>query len=196
MNLRSKKGSKSNKRSRTLFLKRALNMALVAKVSVVIMIIATIIPLSAFEAHIVNVTAAIVMIDPPVITPPGGQYTEPLDIGIDDSDPDATHIFYKITPGTDANLAPDPTCGIYPGGPKPLGPIAIEDDSVVKAIACDGDQVTSHGSTITTEIYDLNLLGKIEGRKYHDLDQSGTLTPGDFGIAGWRVNMDTSPSTS
>lgn len=155
----------------------------------ILLIASGLIPLMAFEAHIVNVNATIVYIDPPVITPPGGQYTAALDITIDDADPDAVYIFYTITPGTDAGLALDPACGIYPGGLKPLGPITLEDDSVVKAIACDSDSVTAHGSTITTEIYDLSLFGKIEGRKYHDLDQSGTLTNGDTLIQGWHVEL-------
>src|SRR3972149_10721422 len=59
--------------------------------------------LLAFEAHVINVTATLIMIDPPVITPPGGTYGAPIDISIDDADPDATHIFYKVTPGSDAN---------------------------------------------------------------------------------------------
>jgi len=160
-----------------------------AVLMILLLVVSGLIPLIAFEAHIINVSAVIVYIDPPVITPPGGQYTEPVDITIDDADPDAVYIFYTITPGTDAGLAIDPACGIYPGGLKPLGPITLEDDSVVKAIACDSDSVNAHGSLITTEIYDLSLYGKVEGRKYHDLDQSGTLTNGDTLIQGWHVEL-------
>lgn len=168
---------------------RLLHAPWVAVALVVLLVVNTAVLLSAFEAHIINVTAQVVQIDPPVITPPSGEYDGPLDIGIDDSDSDATHIFYTITPGQDPSLAPDPTCGIYPGGAKPLGPITLDDDSVVKAIACDGDSVLSHFSLITTEIYDLSLVGKIEGRKYHDLDKSGTVTLGDTLVQGWRVDL-------
>src|SRR3989339_417061 len=99
-----------------------------AVLMILLLVVSGLIPLIAFEAHIINVSAVIVYIDPPVITPPGGQYTEPVDITIDDADPDAVYIFYTITPGTDAGLAIDPACGIYPGGLKPLGPITLEDD--------------------------------------------------------------------
>lgn len=148
-----------------------------------------VLPFAAFEAHVVNVTADIVQIDPPVITPPGGQYSAPVNINISDSDPDATHIFYTLTAGTDAGSAPNPSCGGLLGGPKPRGPIAITDDTVVKAIACDGGTASAHGSLITTEIYDLTLDGKIQGHKYHDLDQSGTLTTGDIPLEGWRIDL-------
>ena len=159
------------------------------KTIISIALIIVVLPLFAFEAHVVNVTATIVQIDPPMITPPGGSYEGPIDMSIDDDDPDAVYIFYTITPGTDPSLAPDPACGIFPGGVKPIGPITLTDDSVVKAIACDGDSVTSHGSLITTEIYDLSQKGKIEGRKYHDLDESGDLSEGDTTIEGWRVTL-------
>src|SRR3989344_1811842 len=180
---------KSKKKNYSRVRKHAWRMLLASKAALIIVIIG-ILPLTAFEAHFVNVTAAIVMIDPPIIQPVGGQFTAPVDITIIDDDPDATHIFYTVTPGTDPSLALDPQCGIYPGGVKPIGPFTIEDDSVIKAIACDGDSVISHGSLITTEIYDLNLKAKIEGRKYHDLDQSGTLTLGDVLIQGWHVNLN------
>ena len=144
----------------------------------------------AFEAHIINVTATIIQIDPPVITPGSGTYLGPIDIMITDSDPDATHIFYTITPGTDPGLAPDPQCGVYPGGPKDIGPINLSTDSVVKAIACDGDTGLAHGSLITTEIYVFESpFAKIQGRKYHDLDQSGTNTNGDTLIEGWFISL-------
>ena len=169
--------------------RRFARALLTSKLAIIALLSLMVLPLSAFEAHFINVTAAIYMIDPPTILPPGGFYTQPVDITIIDDDPDATHIFYTVTPGMDDSLAPDPQCGIYPGGVKPIGPFTIFDDSVIKAIACDGDLVTSHGSLITTEIYDLSLQGKIEGRKYHDLDQSGTLTTGDFAIEGWRINL-------
>jgi len=179
------------------FLARSLRSRLVFLVMVIFVLVNMVVAVSAWEAHIINVTATIVQIDPPVITPPGGQYSTTIDINIDDDDPDATHIYYTLTPGTDDNLAIDPVCGgVNPGGPKPLGPITLLDDTVVKAIACDGDTPSAHFSLITTEIYDLTLTGKIEGRKYHDLDQSGTLTLGDTLIQGWRVDLRDDLNTS
>ena len=150
----------------------------------------------AFEGHVLNVTASIVMIDPPVITPPGGDYTGVLDSNINDADPDATHIFYTITPGLDPGIAPDPICGVSAGGPKPIGPITLTDDAVVKAIACDSWLPGAHNSLITAAIYNFTqTLGKIEGRKYHDLDGSGTLTQGDFGVEGWHIDLKIGTST-
>ncbi len=165
------------------------------KLSLVALVLISVVPISAFEAHILNVTASLLNIDPPVISPPGGQYSSEIDITIDDADPDATYIFYTITPGTDPSFAPDPACGVFPGGPKPIGPITLTDDSVVKAIACDGPDGSAHASIIVTEIYDLTLKGKIEGRKYHDLDQSGNLTTGDTPIDGWQVELLSGTST-
>lgn len=165
------------------------------KFSLALLVLVSIVPLSAFEAHITNVTATIFNIDPPVITPPGGQYNGPVDIMIDDSDPDATHIFYTITPGTDPGVAPDPACGVLPGAAKPIGPITLLDDSVVKAIACDGPDGSAHHSLITTEIYDLTLKGRIEGRKYHDLDRSEAFSAGDTPIEGWQITLKQGTST-
>ncbi|RJQ36446.1 hypothetical protein C4552_04120 [Candidatus Parcubacteria bacterium] len=146
--------------------------------------------ITAFEGHVVNVTATIIMIEPPVITPPGGNYTDPINLTIDDDDPDATHVFYTVTPGLDPNIAPDPVCGISAGGPKPVGPIPLSDDAVVKAIACDSGLPGAHESLITTEIYDFaQTKGKIQGYKYHDLDQSESFTPGDFGVEGWQIQL-------
>lgn len=175
---------------------RATRLVFFSRFSLIpVLILTAIVPFSAFEAHILNVTATIIQIDPPIISPPGGQYEGPVDIMIDDGDSDATYIFYTITPGTDASLAVDPQCGIFPGGPKPIGPITLNDDSVVKAIACDGPTGGAHYSAITTEIYDLTIKGKIQGRKYHDLDQGGTLTGGDTQIEGWNVALLSGTST-
>lgn len=145
--------------------------------------------LSAFEAFVVNTTATFVQIDPPTIEPPSGEYNSFIDVTIFDNDPDATHIFYTVTPGTDPSLALDPSCGIYPGGLKPIGPFTLEDDAVVKAIACDGDGVLAHASSVTTAIYDISVKAKVEGRKYHDLDMSATLTEGDLGLEGWHISL-------
>src|SRR3989338_11333957 len=80
----------------------------------------------AFEAHIVNVTAELVQIDPPVITPDSLTFNTPFDVSIDDADPDATHIFYSIGAGAlDPDTVPDPACGDPNGGPKPGGAIPV-----------------------------------------------------------------------
>lgn len=154
--------------------------------------------LLAFEAHVINVTAEIFNIDPPTITPPGGQYEEnPVDLVFTDDDPDATHIFYRVTPGSDVSLAPDPVCGVDAGGAKPRQLIGLASDSVVKAIACDGDTPTAHASVIRTEIYTFGSYsyGKIEGHKYQDFDKNGTLTQGDQPIAGWNIDLRNASGT-
>jgi hypothetical protein len=107
----------------------------------------------AFEAHIVDVKAVVASIDAPIISPAGGEFADPVSITIDDTDPDATHIFYTITPGTDPGSAPDPVCGDTLGGTKPQGPMDVTPSRVVKAVACDGSATSSHASLITTEIY-------------------------------------------
>ncbi|MEK7630864.1 MAG: lamin tail domain-containing protein [Patescibacteria group bacterium] len=147
----------------------------------------------AFEAHVVDVKAEVARIDPPVVTPAGGEYIEPVDIIIDDSDTDATHIFYTLTFTADPFGAPDPVCGDTFGGPKPQGPLQVTQDTVIKAIACDGAGSDAHGSFVTTEIYTFpHTAGMVQGFKYHDVDRSGTLTPGDFPIAGWQIQIATS----
>ena len=146
----------------------------------------------AFEAHIVNVTAELVQIDPPVITPDSLTFNTPFDASIDDTDPDATHIFYTIGTGTlDPNTVPDPVCG-GTGGPKPVGPIPVGAiDTVIKAIACDGPSGTAHGSLIVYEVYDfVQPYGTIQGHKYHDLDQDAIFDVGlDFPIQGWQITI-------
>ena len=48
----------------------------------------------AFEAHIVNVTAEVRQIDPPVITPPGQTYgSSTLQLTVSDSDIDALYLY-------------------------------------------------------------------------------------------------------
>src|SRR3989344_1849796 len=147
----------------------------------------------AFEAHIVNVTAELVQIDPPVITPDSLTFNTPFDSSIDDADPDATHIFYSIGAGSlDPDTVPDPACGDPNGGPKPVGPIPVGAvDTVIKAIACDGPSAAAHGSLIVYEIYDfVQPYGTIQGHKYHDLDQDAIFDIGlDFPIQGWQVTI-------
>lgn len=122
----------------------------------------------AYEAHVLNVTAEPVQIDPPVLTIPGdtgwdnlsggSNLTGQQDIIMSDSDPDATHIFYTFGPGTDPSLVPDPICGggspDNGGGDKTLPQhLAINADTVIKAIACDGPGAGAHFSLINTKIY-------------------------------------------
>jgi hypothetical protein len=147
----------------------------------------------AFEAHVVDVKAEVAKIDPPVITPAGGAYIEPVNAMITDVDTDATHIFYTITLTMDPLAAPDPVCGDTFGGAKPQGPITITEDTVVKAIACDGATNDAHGSFVTTEVYTFpHTAGLVHGFKYHDVDRSGDFTLGDFPIGGWQIQLATS----
>src|SRR3989344_8868962 len=126
----------------------------------------------AFEAHVINVEATLVQIDPPVISPNGGEYGGTVAVTIDDSDPDATHIFYTLTPGLNPDVAPNPGCEDVLGGLKPIGPFNITSDTVVKAVACDGPDWNAHQSVVTTEIFDIsNPYGAIDGFKYNDVDQ-------------------------
>ena len=147
----------------------------------------------AFEAHVVDVKAEVAKIDAPLVAPAGGSYAGPVDITIDALDTDATHVFYTITLGTtDPNVADDPVCGDVLGGAKPQGPITISEDTVVKAIACNGDDAGASGSIITAEAYDFpQEHGVIRGFKYNDVDKSGTLTPGDFPVGGWYIQAAT-----
>src|SRR3989338_4721578 len=144
----------------------------------------------AFEAHVINVEATLVQIDPPVISPNGGEYGGTVAVTIDDSDSEATHIFYTLTPGLNPDVAPNPGCDDVLGGLKPIGPFDITSDTVVKAVACDGPDWNAHQSVVTTEIFDIsNPYGAIDGFKYNDVDQSGTLTDGDFQLEGWTITL-------
>lgn len=121
---------------------------------------------SAFEAHIINVTAEPAQIDPPVLTPPGAgiPWYDPfggiglsgtVEVEMTDEDPDATHIFYTYVTGTTTpSVVPDPVCGESLGGPKDAPQqVSFTGDTVVKAIACDGNATSSHRSVINTKIY-------------------------------------------
>ncbi len=143
----------------------------------------------AFEAHVVDVKAEIAGVDAPVISPQSGYYPSPLGITITDSDPDATHIFYTVTNGTDSDSAPDPVCGSPMGGPQPLAQFSITADSVVKAIACDSPDAFAHRSLTTFEVYHIGSGGVIKGHKYHDLNQDGALNGGDFPLEGWQIYL-------
>lgn len=144
----------------------------------------------AFEAHVINVTATVIQIDPPTILPPALQCQDENLITIDVADPDATHIFYTTGPGTDPNTVPDPVCGGPQGGPKPIAPFAINDDTVVKAISCDGGSGTAHQSIVVTKVYDLSCFGKIEGYKYKDVNKNEAYDSNvDFGVEGWKMYL-------
>ena len=102
----------------------------------------------------------------------------------------ATHIFYTLTPGLDVSLAIDPVCGDLFGGTIPVPTLEVTADAVVKAVTCDGADEFAHISLVAVAVYDVvNELGAISGYKYHDLDKSGSLTPGDFTLQGWRVTL-------
>lgn len=146
----------------------------------------------AFEAHVVNVKAEIARIDPPVVFPEGGTYEKPVDVGITNNDADATHMFYTVTPGTDGDAAPDPTCGGGNGelgGIKPLAPFKVSENSVVKAIACAGGGTEAPGSFIVSHVYIfLTDSPSVFGHKYHDLNQDGVFDDGfDFPLEGWKI---------
>ena len=153
---------------------RAGRLLFFSKFSLIpVLILLAVIPLAAFEAHILNVTATIVQIDPPVLTPPGdigwdnsaggNNLTGTVDIVMTDTDPAATHIYYTYGAGLDPLTVPTPVCGqIGPnggGGLKidvELVPLSLTSDTVVKAIACDGDGAVLpvHNSLVNTKIYD------------------------------------------
>ena len=132
-----------------------------------LLLLIAIIPLfQAFEAHVVNVTAQPVFIDPPVMTPPfvpvawnvtdgGTGLVFPLDVFIVATDPDATHLYYTFGPGLVPTTVPDPVCGGAFGGIKSgVYSVNISGDSVIKAIACDGSTGSAHHSVINIKIYD------------------------------------------
>ena len=126
--------------------------------------------MSAFEAHIINVTAELKEITPPTLTPPvagtawddinggsGFPVNTDLAVGMDDAYPDAANIYYTFLSGTTTpDSVPDPVCGqIGPnggGGAKPQS-LTINTTSVVKAIACDGSSPSSNKSYVNTKIY-------------------------------------------
>lgn len=132
---------------------------LVLKIIIIGCLVITMPTFFAFEAHVVNITATIISIDQPLISPGGGNYTDTVSVSIDSHDSDATHIFYTNTPGTNPATAEDPRCSIPPGGSKPVAVFTITEDTVVKAIACDGDTENAHGSVITTQVFTITKSG-------------------------------------
>src|SRR3989338_3273044 len=129
--------------------------------------------LSAFEAHMINVTAEIAQIDPPILTPAGPVAWDDTNGGtnlsgtvtvlITSEDEDATHIFYSFGRGLDTSIIPNPTCGQLAGPQSGGGPtlalpfeVSLTDDAVIKAVACDGPDPGSHASLINIKIYDFS----------------------------------------
>src|SRR3989344_9645895 len=131
--------------------------------------------LLAFEAHIINVTATLIQLDPPILTPPGDigwdnpiggtDLTGTVDVFFSAPDPDATHIYFTYGSGVDPNAVPNPVCGEPAdldggGGDKiliELIPLSLTSDTVIKAITCDGSTGSAHKSMVNTKIYTFKL---------------------------------------
>ncbi|HCB35781.1 MAG: hypothetical protein A2W52_01455 [Candidatus Taylorbacteria bacterium RIFCSPHIGHO2_02_49_25] len=148
---------------------------------------------SAFEAHIVNVTATFIQIDPPVLTPPGGppaytwdntnggtNLTGTVNVVMTDADTDATHIFYNSGAGTNPATVSDPVCGqpVVPGvgggGEIPIEIIqlSLTSDTVIKAIGCDGNTGAAHRSVTNTKVYDFADLDDPVADQYSPIADS------------------------
>ena len=151
--------AKNPAKNASLFVMKATAMAMVAVIVFVPL-------LQAFEAHVINVTATPIQIDPPVQNLPGpgtswndpaGAFglTSPINVAITEDDPDATHLFYTFMNGTTTPEAvPDPVCGGPLGGPVSGSySVYVPSNSVVKSIACDGADSTAHHSVVNTKIY-------------------------------------------
>lgn len=150
---------KTGVKNTALFTMKATAMSLVGVIIFV--------PLfQAFEAHIINVTATPIQIDPPVLDLPGAGtpwynpvgvfgLTAPINVKITDSDPDALYIYYTVQTGTTTPAAvPDPVCGGALGGlVSGSYSVNVSGDTVIKAIACDGNTASAHQSVINTKIY-------------------------------------------
>src|SRR3989344_2466070 len=163
------KQTKLNLRKRQTRLGRFVRVLVTSKLAIIAILMMMVLPLFAFEAHFVNVTAAIFLIEPPVLTAPGdigwdntaggSNLTGIVDVVMTDADPDATHIYYTYGAGLDPLSIPAPVCGQT--GPNGGGDLKTEliqlsltSDTVIKAIACDGDTGSAHYSVINTKIYD------------------------------------------
>ncbi len=148
------------------FLFRASSAALVASLIAL--------PLfSAFEAHVINVTATPVLLDPPVLTIPGDIGWNNLVGGTDlagqqvvsvtTDDPDAETVYFTYTTGTTSPAAvPEPTCGsvVVPGGtgPATTTPGAVtfsfSENTVAKAVTCKQVGPSEYRQSLTnTKVY-------------------------------------------
>ncbi|MDR3643416.1 MAG: hypothetical protein P4L74_07400 [Candidatus Doudnabacteria bacterium] len=136
----------------------------------VLCLIVSIPAMSAFEAHVVNVTAQLKEITPPTLTPPGSSVawddhnggtnlSGNINVVMSDGYIDASDIYYTFGTGTiDPGTVPNPVCGQTGpnggGGDKTLPQqLSINADTVIKAIACDGITGTAHSSYVNTKIY-------------------------------------------
>ena len=150
---------KSGVKDTALFAMKATAMAMVAVIIFVPL-------LQAYEAHVINVTATPIQIDPPVQNLPGpgtswndpaGAFglTSPINVSVTESDPDATHLFYTFMNGTTTpDAVPDPVCGGALGGPVSGSySVYVPSNTVVKSIACDGTTSAAHHSVVNTKIY-------------------------------------------
>ncbi len=156
--------------------------------------------ISAFEAHLVNVSATLAQIDPPILTPPGegvtwdnqegGNFSSTTTVTMLDPDPDASHIFYTFITGTTTPSAvPDPVCGQTGpnsgGGTKPQN-LEISTNIVVKAVACNGDTTQADKSVINTKVYTFGSvpqgLGELVINEF--LPNPTQTTEGNRGTAG------------
>ena len=163
-------------------------------------IIVTVPAMSAFEAHIVNVTADLKEITPPTLTPPGsgtawddtnGGSGLSGNVNVVMSDPyvGAPDIYYTFQTGTlVAGLVPDPVCGQTGpnggGGDKTLPQaLTINSDTVIKAIACDGTTAGSNKSYINTKIYSFGQ--PVNNLVINEFLPNPTGTPsGNQGVSG------------
>ena len=185
-----KPGNKTKQERRGFFatLRNKYSSGLLAGALVMLLVSAPL--MLAFEAHVINVTATIFNIDPPTILPPALSCSADVNVTIGNADPDATYIFYNVGSGTDPDTVTDPVCGGPFGGPNPIAPFPLKDDTVVKAIACDGSTGSAHHSQVVTQVYDLSCFGKIEGHKYKDANQNEAFEPNlDFAVEGWRMDL-------
>ena len=134
-------------------------------IGLAIVLIVAVTPLfQAFEAHVINVTAELVQIDPPVMTPPGPlawdnpnggtDLINPVTVFVVEMDDDATHIYYTFGAGSDPSLVADPVCGDTLGGIKSgVYSVDVSADTVIKAVACDGDTNAAQHSVINVKVF-------------------------------------------
>lgn len=111
--------------------------------AVIIVFIFHIIFISAYEAHLVNIVATI-KDNTPQAFPQGGVYNGPISITLVSSEPGAS-IYYTLD---GENPSCDPFGNLYSGA------INIEDDTIVKAVACGPN---NSKSGLMSEFYDIEM---------------------------------------
>lgn len=106
--------------------------------------------LQAFEAHVVNITAEIHLINPPIAVPPdsAGPFEEPFFITLTAEDPDdgPLSIHYTLDDS-------DPDCDSQPY----TAPFEISEDTMLQALACDAQD---HPSKVIEEDYGFAVQGQ------------------------------------